>query len=1273
MKENFNRRAQWGNWLLAGLTLAALILLPTLLLAQSTGTISGTVTDQTGAVVPHSKVVLINDESKETRDTTSNDVGYFSFPSLLPGNYTVKVSASGFKGWQKSGIGLNPGDVREVAGITLQIGKQDEVITVESTLGEVAPVDSGEKSAVLTSKQIGNLSLEGRDATELIRTLPGFASFNGGGVQNQGQDFSVVSPTGGAVGEGVVAGGAPYRGGTDLISDGAHILDNGCNCGATATVNGDMVAEVKVQTSNFGADSAKGPVVVNAVGKSGGTEYHGELYLHARDQSLNSLDWSFKHQLLSSPPGLVPIPASRFLYPGANIGGPVPHTGKKLVFWTGFEYYYQSQIPLPGLTVPGLLTDVVPTVSMRAGNFSPTAPDNEALCPLGSNGQPTGNLQGQGFQPMCANLGSSLSYVDPTTGVTMTGNPNPQLPASAFDPGIQAIMKNVPLPNANPVSTGGYNLLIPENVDQNGWMWRTRADYNLSESSKLYATYQVQKETDAVPVHLWWQPANSIPFPGGMSSKDNSQTISGHYVKVINPTLTNDASMGMGWINYPLVKNSASGWSASANGYPYQNIFPTKSGMMPDVGNGYCLAGVPQMIQPDIFTNGSSFTWKKWNLDFEDAVTKVYKTHTIKGGFYYERTVNDQGAFSDYNGHLEAVQGGPFQCNDAANTGATTSCGSNNPVVNFLLGVGNYDQITKSALDNLWYPTYSGYVQDDWKAMRKLTLNLGLRADHLGAWRSPTDAGVATFTGDFSNTASGIPGYTWHGIDSSVPVTGRNVPVITWQPRLGMAYDLFGTGRTVLRGGWGEYGYRDQWNDYGGPADLAQGAYQYNSPRPFTLAYVNQIGASGLIAPTGHGCGASPLPQCGSLTGLDVTDTAQPLSRNYNFTVSQQIPWSSLIEIGYVGSSTINAPLEGNTNNLDARNMNVIQQGALFPIVGCSSPLSPTNSACDINSNGIPLSAFPLNALFANNNAQVIRHVGVANYNAFQTSWVRQKGRISYNLNYTWSKTLGTQGTAQLNGLAPDATNLSHDYGVLSIDRSHVVNLSYTLQAGNPIRGNRALQYAVNGWNISGITTWQSGPDIPTLTSTNLGLGGNGPQYTSGGTTKTYAIGAEDYLGTNNENLQPIVTCDPTANLQPHQYFNANCFSVGPPGVNGPYQLPYLHGPAYFNSDLAVFKTFKVTERQNVEFRLSAFNFLNHPLDSFQNNGDSSISFTYQCGATSFSSGGPACPYGSGSYVLNNGLAPGSNFVLNGSNSKPGYASTRFGRRVLELSAKYNF
>ena len=186
-----------------------------------------------------------------------------------------------------------------------------------------------------------NLSLEGRDATELIKTLPGFAVFNGTGTPtNTSQDFGIVATRHGAVGNGYVGNGAAYRGGTDLTSDGAHILDNGCNCGATQTVNGDMVSEVKVQTSNFGADSAKGPVVVNVSGKSGTQTYHGEAWMHARDGSLNAVDWHTNNLAQPGPPG-------RFLYPGGSVSGPVPHTNKKLVFYAGFEYYYQNQFPYP--------------------------------------------------------------------------------------------------------------------------------------------------------------------------------------------------------------------------------------------------------------------------------------------------------------------------------------------------------------------------------------------------------------------------------------------------------------------------------------------------------------------------------------------------------------------------------------------------------------------------------------------------------------------------------------------------------------------------------------------------------------------------------------------------------------------------------------------------------------------------------------------------------------------------------------------------------------
>ncbi len=168
----------------------------------------------------------------------------------------------------------------------------------------------------------------------------------------------------------------------------------------------------------------------------------------------------------------------------------------------------------------------------------------------------------------------------------------------------------------------------------------------------------------------------------------------------------------------------------------------------------------------------------------------------------------------------------------------------------------------------------------------------------------------------------------------------------------------------------------------------------------------------------------------------------------------------------------------------------------------------------------------------------------------------------------------------------------------------------------------------------------------------------------------TYGISNTAYLGTPSPNIQPTVVCNPTASLKAHQYFNAACFSGPNPGTNGLWQLPYIHGPAFFNSDLAVFKTFKVSEKQNVQVRLSAFNFLNHPRDSFQNNNDMLINMAYEC------NGAPAsatnhCPIGSGQYVVLN--VPNTSYKLTGTSIASGYASTKLGNRVLELSAKYTF
>ncbi len=177
------------------------------------------------------------------------------------------------------------------------------------------------------------------------------------------------------------------------------------------------------------------------------------------------------------------------------------------------------------------------------------------------------------------------------------------------------------------------------------------------------------------------------------------------------------------------------------------------------------------------------------------------------------------------------------------------------------------------------------------------------------------------------------------------------------------------------------------------------------------------------------------------------------------------------------------------------------------------------------------------------------------------------------------------------NGPAMDPWNLRNNYGVLSYDHTHIFNAAYLVNLPSPIHGSFFLGGLLNGWAVSGITQVQSGAPIQPNTGGNLNL------TTSGGLNNLM------WLGTDSENLRPVLTCDPKSNLKAGQYFNPDCFVLAPQGTNGAIVWPYIHGPAYFNSDLSIHKTFRYKERHSFEFRAAAFNFLNHPLKAFNVNG----------------------------------------------------------------------
>jgi hypothetical protein len=317
-----------------------------------------------------------------------------------------------------------------------------------------------------------------------------------------------------------------------------------------------------------------------------------------------------------------------------------------------------------------------------------------------------------------------------------------------------------------------------------------------------------------------------------------------------------------------------------------------------------------------------------------------------------------------------------------------------------------------------------------------------------------------------------------------------------------------------------------------------------------------------------------------SPAAVDSKNDKQPYTDSYSFTIAQRTPWSGLLEVSYVGNSTSDIPNGGNGGSIGANsnNINLVPVGAM---------LSSNNGGADPNKliadNFRPLKGFSDLNLTTNNL--------YSNYNALQLTWARTQGRYTVSLNYTYGKALGILGMF-------DQFNISNNYGVLAANRTHVFNVAYSIELGNFTHGKVAGGF-VNGWQVSGITQVQSGANLPANSGENFGLNLN--SYKIPGTT--FNASNVSVLGTNDIALHPILTCNPTSNLGHNQYINPNCFAIpSTPGANGPTIFPAVYGPAFFNWDLALFKNFRMTEHKTLQFRFDGYNFLNHPLWSFNGN-----------------------------------------------------------------------
>jgi len=1192
------RKFRFDKWLSLGAALFATLLLIVAmpaLHAQTTAQISGLVTDTTGAVIPGATITLVNEATQDTRVVKSNSDGLYSFPALLPSSYTIKVTAKGFEPKDLTGLVLHAGDERSVPAFAMTVGSESQTVTV-SAASEMIPQDNGERSDILSSKDIENLALEGRDTTELLKVLPGATTISGGLTQNNPSfsDLS-ISANESAVGNGININGVPNRGGTALLSDGVSVLDPGDNASSIGIINPSMTAEVSVQTSNFGAYVQNGPVVVSAISKSGTAHYHGEGYFDARNDIFNANGWQQKHNGVAKA-------GAHYYYPGGNIGGPVPFTKNKLFIWGGYERFLQN----PGNG--NILESYIPTPEMLAGDFTNDNADNVALCPATATA-PTG------FSSTASGWCNDLTGTILPDGTAIgPGTPDgSKIPAQYLDPGAKALAAFWPKANANPANTGGFNYYAPVVAPNNGWVYRIRMDYNLNDNNKFYVSYQQAYSSTLAQgngAHIYWTPGASIPAPGGgLVGQVFTKSISGHFVHVFNPSTTNEFIAAWGFGSFPFGPPNAKAADKSTLGYTYGSIF-NASQLIPS----YSSAGLdtfPDFSQGDWFEPNGYYLVRKEVPSFTDNFTKVWGAHTIKVGAYTQNTGNLQGNDGvSPNGSISSFGG---QQPNIFSGGEVGSPG--NPDANFDVGtVTGYSESNSAPVSDMAYQNTAVYVDDSWKVRKGLSVEIGARIEHVGHWYDREGVGMADFFPDrvFSDYYSGKvdPGFYWHAIDPAVPLSGQPNRLAFISPRFGVSYDPFGTGKTVVRGGWGVYRFAGQYNDYAGALTTAQHVVTYNLPGQKSVL-LKQIAS--LAAPK---CTAPPCGLTGSQSGLDASDYGVPITYAWNLTIDHHFKWNTLLDVAYVGNTSSQILDNGETiegsgfTGLADQNKTPI--GAFFapdPKTGVTSN-NPENLSKQIDGTPTGNTAadyHPFGYAYSTSTVTEAKSNQYSNYNGLQVAYLKETGHLTFDFNFTWSKTLGT--VLQENPFVVRAGN----YGAAPIDRPYVFNSSYTYQVGDFHHGGAIVGAILSGWSISGISTWQAGGSLLAELGNNVPNFGLSEGYdpatlpaNHNATGVSTGISSATYYGTDAAlAIQPVLTCNPNQGLAKYQRIQLKCFAapaiggIDTIGQFGGQKYPYMSMGSYFDNDLALARTIHIHNTQNVQFRVQAFDWLNHPLPEF--------------------------------------------------------------------------
>ena len=1150
-------------------------------------TLTGTVEDASGAMIPGAAVTLTDTNNQTQRTATSDAHGFFSFTSLPASTYEVKFEKTGFAGLKRT-IVVHIADHLEIPNVRLSVNAAGQSVTVTAEQTAATPQDTGELSYTLTAKQVQNLDIMGRSAIELLGLVPGAANsgnFNSDTYQGQTAGFEQNSSAYSVNGNRFDL--------TQIVSDGAPVTDVNTAGAAAVTPNIDIIQEVKVETAAFSSDQASGPVVLQTETKSGGRNFHGEIYGTVRNNALDDTDWRVKSLGL-------PKPDDGYYYVGANIGGPIIIPGTKfnekrdkLFFFAAFEKQLQY-VQDPTLDIREAVT---PTTAMRSGDFSDTAymqSLNGSVAYWATTTPCSTAVDGNANQNLCTS---------PTSGMI-----NP----SAIDSNGQVLINALPLPNANPATTNGYNLVTAVTPYQPRDQEDLKIDYNITPANHFSARYNREHEVVPQPFGYF---NNFTPnaFPGNQIDRDGSQSIVGNLATTFSPTLINQLTFAYTRLNFVTYMEDEAAVSRSALGYTAPDLYPDDSPIIPNVQPGYGGAGYAS-----IYMRGGTFPTTNAPQQIytvNENITKILGRHLLKTGVYF---AHQQFGMRTQGSDNSTIQTGEYG-------GQFGSYNTDNAFADVLTGqLSYYAQSTQNFVANLREKRTDFFVEDQWKVLPRFTLNYGVRVNHIGAWFDPQGQMVVFDPALYNpgGTYAEAPGLVTHATTPGISISGSRPHGFQFAASGGFAWDVRGTGNTVIRGGFGTNYYVD-------PGANAFSTVQAPPNESFLSAYFSPNGPSSAETISDIPTLNTYLP-LGAYGIADINDHRLPVTYSYTFAVSQAFAHSIHVEMAYAGNASRN--LTGYTGS------NLVPEG-------CAEELDSIEGYTTGSYNDTLCRPYPLNG-----DLSTMTHNLSSYYNSAQVTASKQTGIFNFWATYTWGKTLAY--------ICEDPFDERRCYGPPPFDRSQNLNISYLIYLPNVsakyLGNNKVLNGILDGWQFNGIEQFASGNPLAFTAGANAN-GGGGNEYDGfhNRTISFYSDGPDmsnrNVLGTPDEQAVPTMVCDPRGGLQKGQYFNANCFQApqaetvaNAPNL-GTYRLPYIHGPRYESDDIGLYKSFKIGQTKSVQFRAQAFNFANHPLYSF-------------------------VEYDPGLYLAfpNYGTLPTNS-------DSAGFAKTKLGSRTIQLALKFYF